>query len=83
MTLEEFRATRQPCSDEMWAEIQEAYTPEDMPTRETVFQYADGFIIHEADGQFFPHAWWYAAVARDTRAAAEESLHKWRAEFFD
>ncbi|UXO93724.1 hypothetical protein Pan1_09 [Pseudanabaena phage Pan1] len=80
MTLEQFVATRRECDESTFAEMQEVLG-DDMPARETCSVYADGYLIHEAEGKFWPHAWWYSPVAHDTRESAEANLHKWYLEF--
>lgn len=80
MTYEQFIATRAPVSDEIWAILQQEDVTEGHP-REAFFEYAGEYVLHEADGEYFPHAWWYRPAARATRAEAEAVLWKWRAEW--
>ena len=79
MTLDEFRATRRPATPEMLEAL--AQEGVDLPEGAVPFEYADGNLLHERDGGFWPHAWWYAPVRRETLAEAEEVLFNWRAEF--
>lgn len=79
MTLDEFRATARPITDETWQAVLDG-VPDPAP-REAFTEYATGYVIHEADGKWWPHAWWYAPAPHDTRESAEIGLHKWRAEF--
>ena len=43
--------------------------------------YADAYLIHEADGLFWVHAWWYAPLSYATLAEAEAELFLWYCEF--
>lgn len=82
MAFEEFRATRKPATPETL----EAFRVEgiDLPEEAKVFQYgedADGWCLHEFDGGFWPHAWWYRPNRHETLESAEKDLFAWRAEF--
>ena len=79
MTLDEFRATTHPVSDETWAAVLDGVS--DPAPRTSFTEYGGGYVLHEADGKFWPHAWWYPPVPYDTRAEAEKVLFDWRAEF--
>ncbi len=79
MTFEEFRATRKPVTDEAWAVIVEVIQ---FPlARSAYFEYDTEVVLHEADGAFYPHTWWYTPNAHATLEAAERDLFAWRAEF--
>lgn len=79
MTYEEFIAGAAPCSEAFYAELCEWV--ENPAPREAFTVYPGGYVLHEANGQFFPHAWWYEPVAKATRAEAEAVLWEWRAEW--
>ena len=80
MTVTEFFASRAPISDEIWdVLLQEAET--DGLDRSQFFMYAGEYVLHEHDGKFFPHAWWYAPVAKDSLVEAESVLWEWRKEW--
>lgn len=79
MTLDEFRATAAPVNDEVWQALCEEGAN---PARREAFTAYDGeWVLHEAAGKWWPHAWWYAPRPHDTREEAEADLHKWRNEF--
>lgn len=79
MTLEEFRATAAPVSDALWAVICEEGV--DFAPRSAFTAYDGEWVLHEADGKWWPHAWWYKPVGHATREEAEADLHNWRNEF--
>ena len=79
MKIEELQATRKPVSDVTWAILVEEGVTEGLP-REVFWEYAEGYVLHERDGGFWPHAWWYAPVRKETLAEAEEVLLAWRKE---
>ena len=83
MNLTEFRATRRACDDKTWIEIVDAGLVDDVPTltQSNAHIYANGYMIHEHDGQFYVHAWWYAPIAYDDLETAEAKLHPWYLEF--
>lgn len=81
-TIEDFRQTRAPISDELWAVLQAEDATEGQP-REAFFMYGEEYVLHEADGGFFPHAWWYRPVRKETREEAEAVLWEWRKEWVD
>lgn len=84
LDLEAFRATKRPCDDTTWAQIVEAELLRDIPTLTqaacTIYG-AECWLIHEQDGKFFVHAWWYAPLSYDTLEEAEAKLHPWYLEF--
>lgn len=80
MDITEFRATAQPCSDELWGEFTEAgVVPPD--GRASITEYLVGTALHTHEGRFFAHAWWYPPVGYATLAEAEEALFQWWSEF--
>lgn len=78
MTLDAFRATREPAGPELMEAIREAGAFEEGAN---FFTYAEGYCLFEKDGGFWPVAWLYAPRRHDTLASAEEDLFNWRAEF--
>jgi hypothetical protein len=81
MTLDEFRATAHPVSDETWTAILDGV---DNPAPRSAFtEYGTGWVLHEEDGKFWPHAWWYSPRPHATRESAEADLNEWRKEFED
>jgi len=81
MTFEEFKASRRPITDEMWEELEKADARDPGTPREAYWQYGEGYVLHERDGGYWPHAWWYAPVRRETLAEAESNLWEWRKEW--
>lgn len=81
MTLDAFRATAAPISDELWAAMQEAYGPGHTTPRAFHVEYADGNVMYFHEEKWHTCSWWYSPVGRESLAAAEEDLYKWRAEF--
>jgi hypothetical protein len=80
MTREEFIASARPVSDEIWQVMgEEGVQPEG--GRETVTEYGGEYVLHVQDGQYFPHAWWYAPAPKATLQEAEETLWQWRQEW--
>lgn len=79
LTLDAFRATAAPVSDALWAVICEEGV--DFAPREAFTAYDGEWVLHEADGKWWPHAWWYKPVGHATRESAEADLHAWRNEF--
>ncbi len=77
--LAAFRATKRACDDATWAEIQDDIGSA-IP-QSAVLLYADGYAIHELEGRFFVHAWWYSPIAYDTLEEAEMKLHPWYLEW--
>lgn len=81
MTIEEFRATASPVDDRIWDTLQrEDVVPAGVP-REAFTMYDGEYVLHEADGKYWPHAWWYAPVPKDSLTEAEEVLYEWRKEW--
>lgn len=80
LDIEAFRKTRRQPTDAEWADISETLGPSG-PARETCFLYIDNYLLHEADGLFWPHAWWYAPVGMDRREDAEAALFEWQKEW--
>lgn len=83
-----FRATKSPASDEFWEVIKDFIDTDNGAIPRTAFHVyganADdqgGCLIHEAEGQFWVHAWWYAPLPYATLAEAEEQLYPWYLEF--
>ena len=79
LSLDVFRASAHPPTDAEWAEIVEACSPT-FP-RDAFVCYAEGWTLHRDGDTWFPHAWWYAPVAKATLAEAEADLLAWRDEF--
>lgn len=80
MTITEFLATRAPVSDEIWAALQAEDATDGLP-REAFWMYDGAYVLHEHEGGYFPHAWWYAPVRKDSLIAAETVLWEWRKEW--
>ena len=83
MDITTFLATRQPVSDEVWRMLQDEDVTYDQP-REAFFMYGEGnewYVLHEKDGGYFPHAWWYTPARKESLIEAETVLWNWRAEF--
>ena len=83
MTITEFLASRAPVSDAVWGMLGEEDCRYGQP-RSAFFQYGEGeeqYVLYEADGGFWPLAWWYAPVRRESLTEAEAVLWNWRAEF--
>jgi len=78
--LTQFRATRRQPTPEEYAECVSAGLPSHVEASK-VHVYADGYAIHEEDGKFWVHAWWYAPRPYDTLEEAEEELYPWYLEF--
>lgn len=84
LTFDQFRATRRPCDDKTWIDIVDSGLVDDIPslTQSAVTIYTEtAFMIHEEDGKFFVHAWWYAPLAYDSLEEAEAKLYPWYEEF--
>lgn len=81
MNITDFLASRRPASPETLAAAAAEHV--EFPEGAEVWEYGEGWILHELAGQYFPHAWWYAPVAKDSLIAAETVLWEWRAEFED
>lgn len=80
MTYEQFVASRAPVSDELWGVLLEGGVTDGLP-RSVFFAYGGEYVLHEAGGCFWPHAWWYRPASRETRAEAEAVLWEWRKEW--
>lgn len=80
LDLASFRATRRPCDDATWNELTSEGLVDGL-TQSQCFLYADGYMIHEAEGKFWVHAWWYSPLAYDSLEVAETKLHPWYLEF--
>lgn len=80
MTYAEFLATAAPVSDAIWAILQQEDCTDGLP-REAFTMYAGEYALHESDGGFYPHAWWYRPVRKATRQEAEAVLWEWRKEW--
>ena len=74
LTFEQFKATKAKPTDEDWDNI---FVSAPGVARDTCHVYADNYLIHEADDQFWVHAWWYAPIGYETLAIAEEKLYPW------
>lgn len=77
LTFKEFHETKAPMNDELWKYIT---TEAPVPSREACHVYADSCLVHEADGQFWVHAWWYPPVGYPTLEVAEVALYAWYSE---
>lgn len=81
MSYADFVASRRQLTIQEHGEILSAGECKLQVPREQIFMYAEGFIIEETGTLFFPHAWWYSPVSKDTREQAEKELYAWRNEW--
>lgn len=81
MDIDEFRATSAPLDDEIWAATQQLTEVPDGASRNDYVMYDGCYVLYKYDGKWWPHAWWYPPVPRDSLAEAEEILYEWRKEW--
>lgn len=85
LSLDEFRATRRQPTPVEFVYTQASLIPDCTDfakvERTDCRVYAEGYMIHEAFGQFWVHAWWYPPLPYATLEEAEAKLYPWYLEF--
>lgn len=78
-TFEEFAKTERPITEEVFKELCDE-GGFNIP-KEDCLEFDEGYVIHQAGGQWYVHAWWYAPKSYKAKDEAIKELYRWYGEF--